>query len=395
MSPLRIGINGFGRIGRLVFHAICSRKELLENEITIVAVVDLNINAKYIVHQLKHDSVHPVSTFDLETGERKALYHVESKAMTRSESDLFLNFSGKSNISLHNVLEVEGKFRVLCIPAARDPADLPWRQLQVEYVVECTGMFTDGPAVHGHLSAGARRVILSAPGKAVLPHFPIKTLVMGVNHLEYSPEKDVVVSNASCTTNCLAPIVYTLLKTGIGLSTGLMTTIHAMTASQKTVDGPNKKDWRGGRAASVNIIPSSTGAARVVGEVLPSVDGKLTGLAFRVPIIDVSVIDLTFTAARDTSIEEIDLALKNASQTYLKNILGINTEEVVSSDFIHDPRSSIYDSTLTKQNNLIGEKRFFKLISWYDNEWGYSNRTVDMLRFMGTTDNAGRKTFRE
>ena len=210
----------------------------------------------------------------------------------------------------------------------------------------------------------------------------MKTIVMGVNEQEYDPALHNIVSNASCTTNCLAPLVHVLLKEGVGVETGLMTTIHSYTATQKTVDGPSKKDWRGGRAAAINIIPSTTGAAKAVGEVLPATKGKLTGMSFRVPTPTVSVVDLTFTAARDTSIEEIDGLMKKASETYLKDILGYGNEEVVSTDFIHDERSSIYDSLATLQNNLPGEKRFFKVVSWYDNEWGYSNRVVDLLTYM-------------
>jgi glyceraldehyde 3-phosphate dehydrogenase len=209
---------------------------------------------------------------------------------------------------------------------------------------------------------------------------------MGVNHEEYDPGKHLIVSNASCTTNCLAPVVHVLLKEGFGIETGLMTTIHAYTATQKVVDGPSKKDWRGGRAAAINVIPSSTGAAKAVGEVLPAVKGKLTGMAFRVPVPDVSVVDLVFRTTKDTSIEEIDGALKRASQSYLKGILGVADEEVVSTDFIHDERSSIYDSLATLQNNLKGEKRFFKVVSWYDNEWGYSNRCVDLITYMAKKD---------
>ena len=206
--------------------------------------------------------------------------------------------------------------------------------------------------------------------------------MMGVNEGEYDPAKHNIVSNASCTTNCLAPLVHVILKEGIGIETGLMTTIHSYTATQKVVDGPSKKDWRGGRAAALNIIPSTTGAAKAVGEVLPATKGKLTGMAFRVPTADVSVVDLTFRSERDSSIEEIDAALKKASTTYLKGFLGVTDEELVSSDLIHDQRSSIYDSLATLQNNLKGEKRFFKVVSWYDNEWGYSNRVVDLLNFM-------------
>merc|ERR1739845_149210 len=231
----------------------------------------------------------------------------------------------------------------------------------------------------GHIEAGAKKVIISAPGKGDL-----KTLVMGVNHEQYDKESMHVVSNASCTTNCLAPLVNVLLKEGVGIEKGLMTTIHAYTATQKTFDGPSAKDWRGGRAAACNIIPSATGAAKAVGECIPSVKGKLTGMSFRVPTPDVSVVDLTFTAEKDTSIAEIDKMLKDASGSYMKGVLSYTDEELVSTDFIHNVNSSIYDSKATMQNNLPGEKRFFKVVSWYDNEWGYSNRVVDMLMHMGS-----------
>jgi glyceraldehyde 3-phosphate dehydrogenase len=244
-------------------------------------------------------------------------------------------------------------------------------------VIESTGLFTDSEKAKAHLAAGAKKVIISAPGKG-----EVKTIVMGVNEGEYDAHKHHIVSNASCTTNCLAPLVHVLIKEGFGIETGLMTTIHATTATQKTVDGPSKKDWRGGRAASINIIPSTTGAAKAVGEVLPVTKGKLTGMAFRVPTVDVSVVDLTFRTVKDTSIEEIDAALKKSSETYLKNILGVADGELVSTDFIHDDRSSIYDSLATLQNNLKGEKRFFKIVSWYDNEWGYSNRVVDLVKYI-------------
>merc|ERR1712048_465834 len=229
----------------------------------------------------------------------------------------------------------------------------------------------------GHITAGAKKVIISAPGKGDL-----KTLVMGVNHEQYDKDTMHVVSNASCTTNCLAPIVHVLMKEGVGIEKGLMTTIHAYTATRKTVDGVSAKDWRGGRAAACNIIPSATGAAKAVGEVLPVVKGKLTGMAFRVPTPDVSVVDLTFTAEKDTSIAEIDAFFKAASASYMKGILSFTEEELVSTDFIHNCNSSIYDSKATLQNNLPGEKRFFKIVSWYDNEWGYSNRVVDLLCHM-------------
>jgi glyceraldehyde 3-phosphate dehydrogenase len=258
--------------------------------------------------------------------------------------------------------------------ATKTPGELPWKSLGADIVLECTGLFTDYEKAKGHLDAGAKKVIISAPAKG-----GAKTFVVGVNDNEYNLKEHNVISNASCTTNCLAPVVHVLLKEGIGIETGLMTTIHAYTATQKTVDGPSKKDWRGGRAAAVNIIPSTTGAAKAVGEVLPATKGKLTGMSFRVPVADVSVIDLTFRSEKDTSIEEIDGLMKKASESYLKGILGYSNEELVSTDFIHDDRASIYDSLATLQNNLPGEKRFFKLVSWYDNEWGYSCRIVDLL----------------
>merc|ERR1719231_1742853 len=268
--------------------------------------------------------------------------------------------------------------KIKCIAASREGIHkLPWKELGVEFVIESTGLFVEADKASGHIEAGAKKVIISAPGKGDL-----KTLVMGVNHEEYDKSSMDVVSNASCTTNCLAPLCHVLLKEGVGIEKGLMTTIHSYTATQKTVDGPSAKDWRGGRAAACNIIPSATGAAKAVGECIPAVKGKLTGMAFRVPTPDVSVVDLTFTAEKDTSIKEIDEMLKKASETYMKGILSYTDEDLVSTDFIHNNNSSIYDSLATLQNNLPGEKRFFKIVSWYDNEWGYSNRVVDLLMHM-------------
>merc|ERR1719168_464765 len=278
-----------------------------------------------------------------------------------------------------DTLVVNGN-KIKCIAASREGLHkLPWGAMGVEYVIESTGLFVEADKAKGHIDAGAKKVIISAPGKGAL-----KTLVMGVNHTEYDKATHDVVSNASCTTNCLAPICHVLLKEGIGIEKGLMTTIHAYTATQKTVDGVSAKDWRGGRAAACNIIPSATGAAKAVGEVLPVVKGKLTGMAFRVPTPDVSVVDLTFISEKDTSIQEIDKMLKDASGTYMKGVLSYTDEELVSTDFIHNINSSIYDSKATVTNNLPGEKRFFKLVSWYDNEWGYSNRVVDLLMHMGS-----------
>ena len=341
---VKVAINGFGRIGRLVFQALVERG-LLGKEIDVVGVVDVSTDAKYFAYQLKYDSVH---------GRMKADITTEGE----------------------DVLVVNGN-KIKCIGATKELKDLPWKELGVEYVIESTGLFTDKEKAEGHIAAGAKKVIISAPGKGDL-----RTFVYGVNHEEYDPANHHVVSNASCTTNCLAPLVHVLLKEGIGIETGLMTTIHSYTATQKTVDGPSKKDWRGGRAAAVNTIPSTTGAAKAVGEVLPVTKGKLTGMSFRVATPDVSVVDLTFRSEKDTSIEEIDALMKKASESYMKGVLGYCNEELVSSDFIHDNRSSIYDSLATVQNNLKGEKRFFKIVSWYDNEWGYSNRVIDLLLYM-------------
>ena len=348
---IRVGINGFGRIGRLVFQAMCDQN-LLGKTIDVVAVVDVTTDADYFAYQLKYDSIHGKFKHDLSTAKSDS---------SKEEAD---------------TLVVNGN-KTKCVAATRNPAELPWKALGVDLVIESTGIFTDSEKASGHLQAGAKKVIISAPAKG-----EVKTIVMGVNENEYDAAKHNIISNASCTTNCLAPLVYVLLKEGIGVESGLMTTIHSYTATQKTVDGPSKKDWRGGRAAAINIIPSTTGAAKAVGEVLPALKGKLTGMSFRIPTPDVSVVDLTFLAAKDTSIEEIDALMKKASQSYLKGYLGYANEEVVSTDFIHDNRSSIYDSLATLQNNLKGEKRFFKIVSWYDNEWGYSNRCVDLTMFI-------------
>ena len=348
---VKVAINGFGRIGRMVFQALCDQG-LLGKTIDVVAVVDVSTDADYFAYQMKYDSIH---------GKFKHAVTTEKSNPALAEPDIIV---------------VNGH-KVKCVGAVKDLATLPWKALGVDIVIESTGLFTESEKAQAHITAGAKKVIISAPGKG-----EVKTLVMGVNEGEYDAAKHHIVSNASCTTNCLAPLVHVLLKDGFGIETGLMTTIHAMTATQKTVDGPSKKDWRGGRAASINIIPSTTGAAKAVGEVLPATKGKLTGMAFRIPTADVSVVDLTIRTVKDTSIEEIDAALKNASKTYLKGILGVTDEELVSTDFIHDDRSSIYDSLATLQNNLKGEKRFFKIVSWYDNEWGYSNRVVDLVKYI-------------
>lgn len=344
---VKVAINGFGRIGRLVLRAMAD-KGVLGKEIDLVALVDVTNDAKYFAYQLKYDSVH--GTFKGEVTSKKS----------------------KADLETDDTLVINGE-ETKCIIASKDPSQLPWKELGVDYVIESTGLFTDSEKAKGHIAAGAKKVIISAPGKG-----EVKTVVMGVNDNELKPEHTII-SNASCTTNCLAPVVHVLMKEGIGVEVGIMTTIHSYTATQKTVDGPSKKDWRGGRAAAVNIIPSTTGAAKAVGEVLPAVKGKLTGMSFRVPTANVSVVDLTFRASRDTSIKEIDELLKKASESYMKGVLGYTNEELVSTDFNHDDRSSIYDSLATMQNNFKDEKRFFKVVSWYDNEWGYSCRCVDLL----------------
>ncbi|OGW79524.1 MAG: type I glyceraldehyde-3-phosphate dehydrogenase [Omnitrophica bacterium RIFCSPLOWO2_12_FULL_44_17] len=349
---VKVAINGFGRIGRLVFAAMVEQNLL--KDFNVVAVVDISTDAKYFAYQMKYDSVH---------GRFPGTLSTEKSDPSVAEDD---------------ILVVNGH-KIKCVMATKTPDLLPWKDLGVEYVIESTGLFTDAEKAALHIKAGAKKVIISAPGKGDL-----RTFVVGVNEQEYDPSRHHVVSNASCTTNCLAPVVHVLLKEGIGIENGLMTTIHSYTATQKTVDGPSKKDWRGGRAAAINIIPSTTGAAKAVGEVLPVTKGKLTGMAFRVPTPNVSVVDLTFRSVKDTSIEEIDALMKKASETYLKGILEYSKDEVVSSDFIHCKSSSIYDSLATVQNNLKGEKRFFKVVSWYDNEWGYSNRVVDLLKYMAS-----------
>jgi glyceraldehyde 3-phosphate dehydrogenase len=344
---IRIAINGFGRIGRLVFRALYTQG-LFGKEVEVVAVGDI-VPADNLAYLLKYDSIQ---------GRFEGTV-TSKKSSPDKESD--------------DVLVVDGK--EVHVVSAKTPAELPWAKYGVEYVIESTGLFVEAEKAKGHLAAGAKKVIISAPGKN-----EDLTVVMGVNHEKYDAGKHHIVSNASCTTNCLAPLVYAVLKEGFGLTEGLMTTVHSYTATQKTVDGPSRKDWRGGRAAALNIIPSSTGAAKAVALVLPEVKGKLSGMAFRVPTPTVSVVDLTFKTEKATSLKEINAALKRASETYLKGILGYTDEEVVSSDFIHDALSSIYDAGSSIELN----PNFFKLVSWYDNEWGYSNRCIDLVRYMAS-----------
>jgi len=335
---LKIGINGFGRIGRLVFRAA------LDNpNVEFVGVNDI-VPPDNLAYLLKYDTTHG-------------------------------GFAGKVEAKEDGFV-VNGK-HVPCY-SIRSPAELPWGKNGADYVIESTGLFTDYAGAENHLKAGAKRVILSAPTKD--PE-KIPTLLIGVNHTKFDPAKDKIVSNASCTTNCLAPVAK-VINDNFGLAEGLMATIHAVTATQPTQDGPSKKDWRGGRNAYMNVIPSSTGAAKAVGLVLPELKGKLTGMAFRVPVSDVSVVDLTFKTARATSYKEICAKMKEASEGAMKGILGYTEEEVVSSDFIHDARSSIFDAGAGIELNA----NFFKVVSWYDNEWGYCMRVVDLVMHMAKKD---------
>jgi glyceraldehyde 3-phosphate dehydrogenase len=347
---VKVAINGFGRIGRLVFRALVEQG-MVGKEIEVVAVGDI-VPADNLAYLLKYDSIQ---------GKFNGTVSSKKSAADKAEDD---------------VLVVNGKD--VMVVSARTPDELPWKAMGVEVVIESTGLFTecakDNPkSAYGHIVAGAKKVIISAPAKN-----EDITVVMGVNDGKYDAAKHTCVSNASCTTNCLAPVVHVLIKEGFGLAEGIMTTVHSYTATQKTVDGPSKKDWKGGRSAAINIIPSSTGAAKAVALVLPEVKGKLTGMAFRVPTPTVSVVDLTFKTVKETSLAEIKAAMKKASETYMKGILGYTEDEVVSSDFIHEKLSSIFDAGSSVELN----KNFFKLISWYDNEWGYSNRVGDLLSLM-------------
>ena len=332
---IKVGINGFGRIGRLVFRAAQTKKD-----IQVVAINDL-IDVEYMVYMLKYDSVH--GQFD---GEVYA-----------KDGNLVVNGN------------------VIRVTAERNPADLKWDEVGAEYVVESTGLFLSEDKASLHLQAGAKYVVMSAPSKDATPMF-----VMGVNNDSYTGQ--TIVSNASCTTNCLAPLAK-VINDKFGIVEGLMTTVHATTATQKTVDGPSMKDWRGGRAAAGNIIPSSTGAAKAVGKVIPALNGKLTGMAFRVPTLDVSVVDLTCRLEKPATYEEIKAAIKHASENEMKGILGYTEDAVVSSDFIGDARTSIFDADA----GIALNENFVKLVSWYDNEMGYSNKVCELIQYMYSVNN--------
>ncbi len=332
---IKVGINGFGRIGRLVFRAAVNNPE-----IEIVGINDL-ITPDYMAYMLKYDTIH--GRFD--------------GTVDYTENSLIVN--GKS----------------IRVTAEKDPANLKWNEVGAEYVVESTGLFLTKEKAAGHIAAGAKHVVMSAPSKDDTPMF-----VMGVNNESYTSDMQFV-SNASCTTNCLAPIAK-VLHDNFGITDGLMTTVHSITATQKTVDGVSMKDWRGGRGASYNIIPSSTGAAKAVGKVIPSLNGKLTGMSMRVPTLDVSVVDLTVNLAKPAKYDEICAAMKKASENELKGILGYTEDPVVSSDFIGDPHTSIFDA----KAGIALTDTFVKVVSWYDNEWGYSNKVLDLITYMAKVD---------
>lgn len=334
---VKIGINGFGRIGRLVLRAASDRKD-----VEIVGINDPFISPDYACYLLKYDTIHG-------------------------------HFNGTVDYTEDSIIVNGKKIKMF---AEKEPNKIDWKGCGAEYIAEATGKFTDPDGAKLHFEGGAKKVVITAPAKGGLPMF-----VMGVNNKEYKKDMDIV-SNASCTTNCLAPLAK-VINDEFGLIEGLMTTVHATTATQLTVDGPSKKDWRGGRAAAGNIIPSSTGAAKAVGVVIPELNGKLTGMSFRVPTLDVSVVDLTCRLAKPTTYEEIKAAIKKHAETDLKGILGYTEEAVVSSDFIHDSRTSIFDANA----GIMLSDTFVKLVSWYDNEWGYSNKVVDLIAYMATVDN--------
>ena len=333
MSQIKIGINGFGRIGRMVFRAACAQADKFQ----VVGINDL-CPVDYLAYMLKYDTMHGKFEGTVDYCEEK------------------------------NLLIVNGN--PIRVTAEKDPAQLKWNEVEAEYVVESTGLFLSADKAQAHIEAGAKYVVMSAPSKDDTPMF-----VCGVNTSEYAGQK--IVSNASCTTNCLAPIAK-VLNDNFGLVNGLMTTVHSVTATQKTVDGPSLKDWRGGRAACGNIIPSSTGAAKAVGKVIPALKGKLTGMSMRVPTLDVSVVDLTVNLEKPATYEEVCAAMKKASEGEFKGILGYTDEAVVSSDFLGDARTSIFDATA----GIAITDTFMKVVSWYDNEWGYSNKVLDLISVM-------------
>ena len=334
---VKVGINGFGRIGRLAFRAALGNKE-----VQVLGINDPFIDLDYMVYMLKYDSVH-------------------------GQYDGEISFDKESSS-----LVVDGK--KIKVFAEKDPSNIAWSTCGAEYILECTGVFTTVEKASAHFKGGAKKVVISAPSADA------KMFVMGVNHTKYTKDLTVI-SNASCTTNCLAPLAK-VINDNFGIEEGLMTTVHSTTATQKTVDGPSNKDWRGGRAAAANIIPSSTGAAKAVGKVIPELNGKLTGMSFRVPTIDVSVVDLTAKLVKPATMEEIKAVLKAASENELKGILGYTEDAVVSTDFLGDARTSIFDAEASIQLS----PKFVKLVAWYDNEWGYSNKLIDLTVYAAGVD---------
>jgi len=348
---IRVAINGFGRIGRTVLRAV-SDAGILGKGIDIAAVADISADADYLAYLLKYDSIHgrfqqPLTTY-------------KSDPLKKDDDILVLN-----------------NHRIKCLTASGDPSQLPWKELGVDVVIESSGLFPDSAMASGHIKAGAKKVIITAPAQG-----DAKTIIMGVNENEYEPSGHHIISSASCTMNALGMLVKVLIKEGIGIETAHITAINSYTSSQRLVDGISKKDRRSGRAAAANIIPTATSAARTAWEVFPGLKGRIAGVSYRVPTADASSIDLTFRADRETSIGEIDGLMKNASETYLKGRLGYTQDELVSSDFINDPSSAVYDSAATYRSNIKEERRLFRLIAWHDNEWGHANRVVDLVRYL-------------
>ncbi len=345
----RVAINGFGRIGRMVLRAIFDAGPL-EKDIDVVAVSDISSDADYLAYLIKYDSIH---------GRFAQRIRADKSSPAKSDADIL----------------AVGDHVIRCVPAVGDPSLLPWKDLGVDIVIESSGLFTHGEKASGHIRAGAEKVIITAPCQG-----NVKTIVMGINENEYDPARDHIVSSASCTMNALAMFLHVLIREGIGIETGLITAVNSYTASQRLVDGISKKDRRSGRAAGANIIPTATSAVKTASDIFPGLKGRVAGVSYRVPAADVSAIELTFRSERDTSIDEIDSFIKTASGTYLKGYLGYTEEELVSSDFINDIHSAVYDSAATIRCNINCEKSLFRIIGWHDNEWGHANRIVDLIK---------------
>lgn len=346
---MRVALNGFGRVGKMVLRALCKRN-LVGLEIDVAAIADFANDADYYAYQLKYDSVH--QRFDTQVSFEKSL----------------------ANVSQNDILVVNGN-KIKTIPAAEDPSLLPWKQMEIDVVVDTTGRFTTSKKASGHITAGAERILLTNMPESD----DIKVVIMGVNDRDYNPANHRIVSNANCTANCIIPLIYALEKEGIEIEKGHLTVLLPYTASRKIVDGYSNRSWRDGRSAAVNIIPSSVNAKQAIDLLFPEINGKIDDVVFRVPVAEVSLIDFSFLVRQGASMAEIDEALKKASKTSLEGILGSVAEEIVSSDIIGDARSSVYDSLLSLRHNIDNEKRLFRIFAWYDNEWGYANRVVDLL----------------